>query len=66
MVRDEHGVRADRLHHHGLQDDLASTRGHGHPISVFYLVLLSKARMDFQPWIWTLLEETADTARLRA
>src|SRR4029077_10538104 len=66
MVRDEHGVRTDRLHHHGLQGDLASTRGHGHPISVLYLALLSETGMDFQPWIWILLEEAADTARLRA
>src|SRR6266478_9389626 len=66
MVRDEHCVRADRLHNHGLQGDLAPACGHGHPISVFYLTLLSEARMDFQPWIWILLKETADTARLRA
>src|SRR6266403_5942575 len=66
MVRDEHCVRADRLHNHGLQGDLASTRAHGHPISVSNLTLLSEARMDFQPWIWILLEEAADTARLRA
>src|SRR6266404_2242988 len=59
VVRNEHRVRTDRLHHHGLQGDLAPARGHSHPISVFYLVLLSKARMELQPWIWTLIEETA-------
>jgi hypothetical protein len=66
MVGDEHRVWTDGLHHHGLQDDLASTRGHSHPISVLYVALLSEARMDFQPWTWILLEKTADTARLRA
>src|SRR5260221_14506090 len=65
MVRDEHRIRADCLHHHGLQGDLASTRRHVHPISVLYLALLSETGMDFQPWIWILLEETADTASLR-
>jgi hypothetical protein len=66
MVGDEHRIRANRLHHHGLQGDLVSACGHGDPISVIYLVLLSETRMDFQPWIWTLFEETADTARLCA
>src|SRR5580693_1954928 len=66
MVRDEHRIRANRLHHHGLQGDLVSTRRHGDPISVIYLVSLSEAWMDFQSWIWILLEETTDTARLGA
>jgi hypothetical protein len=66
MVRDEYCVRTDRLHYHGLQGDLASTRGHGHPVAVLYLGLLSKALVDFQPRIWILLEQTADSARLRA
>jgi hypothetical protein len=66
MVRDEYCVRTDRRHYHGLQGDLASTRGHGHPVAVLYLGLLSEAWMDFQPWIWILIEQAADSARLRA
>src|SRR5258708_23300235 len=66
MVRNEHRVRTDRLHHHGLQDELGSTRRYIHPISVLYFASLSEPRMDFQPWIWILLEETADAARLCA
>jgi hypothetical protein len=66
MVGDEHRIRANRLHNHGLQGDLVSARGHGDPISVLYFELLSETRMDFQPRIWTLFEETADTARLCA
>src|ERR1700722_4112489 len=66
MVGDEHRIRANRLHHHGLQGELVSARGHGDPVSVIYLVLRGEPRMHFQPWIWILLDETADTARLRA
>src|ERR1700751_2065861 len=66
MVGDEHCIQANRPHHHGLQGDLVSTRGHGDPISVIYLVLLGEPRMDLQSWIWILLEKTADSARLRA
>src|SRR5580698_1350773 len=66
VVGDEHRIRANRLHHHGLQGDLVATRGHVDPDSVIYLALLGEPGMDFQPWIWILLDETADTARLRA
>jgi hypothetical protein len=66
MVRDKYCIRTDRCHYHGLQGDLASTRGHGHPVAVLYLVLLSEAGVDFQPRIWILLEQAADSARLRA
>src|SRR5215472_11934604 len=66
VVGNENGVGSNCLHHHCLECDLAAARSGGYPIAVLDSILPGETRVNFDSGIRILIEETADTPRLRA
>ena len=64
VVGNENGVWSNCLDDHGLQYNLAATRGGGYPIAIHDSVVLRQAGMNFKPRSRVLVEQSADAARL--
>src|SRR5262249_21763251 len=66
VIRNEDGIRADRLDDQSTNGEIVAARSHRYPISVFDPTFFSEPRMQFRAWLWILVNQRSDAPRLRA
>ncbi len=65
VIGNEDCVGPNCLDHHRANGKIISPSRDGYPIAIFNIVLLCEARMNFSAWLWVLVDQGADAARLR-
>ena len=65
MIGNEDGVGPNRLHYHRANGKIITPSHDRYPVSIFNVVLLCEARMNFGSWFGVLVYQGADAPGLR-